>query len=193
MVPTLSGLTLAQAGQVISADHVDFSVSVAKPRPLVQRPGQRASSARAPSAGTSAKSGQVITVVVSEGPTTVAVPTTLVGEDCASATQSCCAVHLNARCPTSSEVISSTVAPGRVVRVRLGAQVNPARVPAHSTLLLVLSRGPATTTTTTTPSVTTTTTATGPTTTTTTTIPAAQQTTVPNVVGLTAGPRSTPR
>ena len=185
VVPTLSGLTLAQAGQVISADHVNFSVSVTRRAHSASVPANEIIS-QSPAAGTSAKSGQVITVVVSEGPMTVAVPATLVGDDCASATQKLLAVHLNARCPTSSEVISSTVAPGRVVRVRLGAQVNPTRVPAGSTLLLVLSRGPATTTTTT-PAVTTTSTPGGPTTTavtTTTTIPAAQATTMPNVVGL---------
>jgi beta-lactam-binding protein with PASTA domain len=182
VVPTLSGLTLAQAGGVITADHVDFSVSVTRRAHSATYPAGQIIS-QSPAAGTSAASGQVITVVVSRGPTTVAVPTTLLGEDCASATQKLLAVHLNARCPTSSEVISSTVAPGRVVRVRLGSQVNPTRVPAGSTLLLVLSRGPATTTTTA-PAVTTTTTATGPTTTTTTTIPAAQRTTMPNVVGL---------
>ncbi|HEV2428007.1 MAG TPA: PASTA domain-containing protein, partial [Acidimicrobiales bacterium] len=179
-VPTLVGLTVAQAGGVITADHVNFSVSVTSRAHSSSVPANQIIS-QTPAAGTAAKSGQVIDVIVSAGPTMVAVPANLVGQDCAGATQELLGLHLNARCPTSSEILSNAVAPGRVVRVRLGATVNPTRVPINSTLLLVLSRGPATTTTTTPP--TTTTTVVGPTTT--TTIPAADLTTVPNVVGLT--------
>ncbi|MGH9021095.1 MAG: PASTA domain-containing protein, partial [Acidimicrobiales bacterium] len=180
-VPSFEGLTVTQAGTVLTGDHDGFVISVT----AHARSSTVARSliiSQTPAAGTTGKPGLVISVTISDGPEMVTVPAGLVGEDCATATQALLGAHLNARCPSSAEVISATVPAGRVVRVRLGSVVNPHRVRRGATLLLVLSRGPATTTTTTTiPGGTTTTT---PGTTTTTTLAPGTEA-MPNVLGLT--------
>jgi serine/threonine protein kinase len=147
---------------------------------------------QSPVAGTSAKSGQVITVTLSDGPSLVRVPTNLVGEDCASASTQLAQRQLVGQCPSSAAVPSAVTPTGRIVRVLYKGKPVPATVPVHSTLILSLSTGsPATTTTTTTPtptSPTTTTTVSGTTSTTssttTTTTTAQPLITMPNVVGL---------
>ncbi|MFI5035156.1 MAG: protein kinase [Acidimicrobiales bacterium] len=172
-VPSLANLTVAQAGQVLKNDNYGFTLSVtghdrSSGVPLNQIISQ------SPAAGTTAKSGQVIDVTVSDGPSLVAVPRSVRGEDCATATAQLLALHLSARCPSSAAVASPSVPSGRVVRVVYGRRVNPASVPRGATLTLVLSTGSATTTTTTAG----TTTTTSPATTTTVVSEA-----MPNVVG----------
>lgn len=133
-----------------------------------------------PSAGTSAKSGQVISVVVSDGPTMVKLPTNLVGEDCVSATSQLLALHVTGSCPSNKSVASSTVATGHIVRVLYEKTVNPTSVPIRSLVTLVLSSGPGPGST---PSSTTTTTTPG-TTTTSTTVAGHGLRPVPNVIGM---------
>jgi len=135
--------------------------------------------AQTPVAGTVEKSGQVITVSVSNGVHVVKLPTKLVGEDCTTAEARLHALHVNATCPATKLVSSSVTPLGKIAKVvdRAGHVVTS--VPVNSTVILERSSGPAIVTTTTT------TTSTLPnTTTTTTTIPVAQRVAVPNVVGM---------
>jgi serine/threonine-protein kinase len=179
-VPNLIGLTLTQASSALVGD--GFTVTVNQ---RVHSTSVAANDivSQSPLADTSAKSGQVITVSVSEGPVLVTMPTNLLGETCVSATAQLSALHVIAQCPSSAEINSSTIALNGVVRVLYKKSVNPTSVPREATVVLSLSKGPAggTTTTTTTPTSGTTTTST--TTTTTTTIAGEGPRAVPNVVG----------
>jgi serine/threonine protein kinase len=168
-------------GFTVSANRHASSATIKKNGIIIQ----------SPVAGTSAKSGQVITVMVSDGPTLVKVPTNLVGEDCASASAQLTKLMLVGQCPSSAAVMSLVTPVGRIARVLYKGTVVPATVPAHSTLTLSLSTGnPATTTTPTTttpttPTTTTTVSGTTPSSTSTTTTTTAQPlTTMPNVVGM---------
>ena len=132
---------------------------------------------QSPSANTSAKSGQVISVTVSNGPEMVAIPAGVLGSDCAAATLALSRVHVTGQCPSSASIPSATVPAGRVARIVYGSQINPTSVPVGSTVTLALSTGPSTTTTTSPGGTTTTTTTTTPTS-------AADMVTMPNVVGM---------
>jgi beta-lactam-binding protein with PASTA domain len=106
-----------------------------------------------PASGASLKEGGLITVRLSQGAMPVAVPTSVIGVDCATATATLAHVGLVATCPLTVAVNSTTVPAGKVVKVFYGSQINPATVPKGSTVQLALSLGVSspTTTTTTTP------------------------------------------
>ncbi len=180
-VPSLTRVTLSQAKSLLSAD--GFTLSVNKHEPSATIPAGEISS-QTPAAGTSAKSGLVIYVTLSDGPALVTLPTNVVGEDCASATSQLAKLKITAQCPASAAIISKATPAGRVAKVLYRSTVNPIAVPVGSTMTLVLSLGPphvATTTTTTTSAPPPTTSA--PTTTTTTSAHGLRA--VPNVAGLT--------
>lgn len=157
-VPDLVGRSLTQASSATSATHFTLSVSG---RTHSDRVATGDVVSQSPVAGTSAKSGATITVVLSEGPTTLSLPTNLVGRGCAGATNELKALHVTATCPSADAVYSSSVAAGDVVRVLYKGTQNPLAVPQGASVVLVLSKGPnpattTTTTTTTTPTTTTT-------------------------------------
>ena len=106
--------------------------------------------AQSPVFNTQAKSGQVITVTVSDGVQTVRLPAHLIGESCNQATIQLVHLHLVVRCPASQMVSSATTPVGRIARVvnTAGAPITKAVV--HSTVILERSTGPAASTTTTT-------------------------------------------
>ena len=185
-VPSLVSLDYQQAAQVIRNDGFTLRVGAHAYSSSV-----RANTivSQSPPPGTREKAGHVISVTVSDGPRMVAVPTGLLGEDCATASARLQGAHLTGQCPSSDAVASATVLVGRVVRYRVGARVNPTSVPVGSIVTLVLSSGPpAASPTTTVPSVSTTTvppattTTTAPTTT--TTVAGEGPRPVPNVVGM---------
>ena len=171
-VPSLVGLSLTQASSKVKGD--GFTVTENQ---RVHSSSVAANDivSQSPLADSSAKSGQVIAVSVSEGPILVTMPTNLLGETCVNATTQLAALHVIAQCPSSAAIYSSTVALNGVARVLYGKSVNPSSVPREATVVLSLSKGPAvgTTTTTTTPT-------SG---TTTTTIAGEGPRAVPNVVG----------
>ena len=138
-VPSLSGLTIQQASTVVAPDGFTISQS-AKPVESATVPANEIVS-QSPAKGTSAKSGQVITVVLSAGPHLVTLPTSLIGEDCATATQKLSALHVSAQCPSSAQVASNTVPVGRVAEVIYNKTKNPLAVPKHATVTLALSSG----------------------------------------------------
>ncbi len=181
-VPSLTSLTLSEAATQLSADGFTVTANRHASSSTVKK---NAIISQSPAAGTSASSGQVITVTISDGPVMVTLPATLLGEDCGTATAQLAKLRVSAQCPSSAAVTSSTVPAGRVAKILYRGRTAPRAVPLHSTLVLALSRGAATTTTTTTVAPgTTTSTVAGPTTTlTTTTTVAPTLVTVPNVVG----------
>ncbi len=177
-VPSLVNVDYRQAANLLKGD--GFTLSVTGHQHSANVPANEIIS-QSPSAGSSAKSGLVITVVVSDGPVLVTMPANLIGEDCTTATSQLAALHVTALCPSSAAVPSATVAAGKVVRVTYHAAANPTSVPVNSTVTLVLSSGPpAGATTTTVPGATTTTVA--PTTTTTSAAQGLRP--VPNVLGM---------
>ncbi len=136
-VPTLVGLSVAQASSILTQDGYTLLVNhavVSAHVPLNDIATQ------SPAAGTSAKSGSVIGVNVSAGPTAVTLPAHLVGESCARATAQLTARHVVAHCPASRAIYSSTPR-GAVARVTYGATSNPLAVPRGATVTLVLSKG----------------------------------------------------
>jgi serine/threonine-protein kinase len=131
--------------------------------------------AQSPAFNTEAKSGQVVTVTVSDGTQTVRLPTTLVGETCKTAESQLTRLHLVARCPANQMVSSATTPVDRVARVVNSAGKSIASAAVHSTVILERSTGPVVSTTTSTVATTGTTT---------TTVPSAALVAVPNVVGM---------
>jgi serine/threonine-protein kinase len=183
-VPSLLGLSYAKASTKLVGD--DFTLSVTQRVHSSTVPVNDIVS-QTPLSGTSAKSGAVIEVSVSDGPVKVTLPTNLVGESCATATAELTSVHVKATCPTNEEIFSSATPVNDVARVLYHKSVNPPTVPLESTVILSVSKGPVGgTTTTSTTTTTTTTTSNGTTTsstTTTTAPPSGGLRAVPNVVG----------
>jgi beta-lactam-binding protein with PASTA domain len=179
-VPNLVGQTTKQASSAISSD--GFTLVVKDVNSATVPTNEIVS--QTPIAGAKAKSGSVIDVNVSKGPSVVTLPRSLIGETCNQAAAQLTALHVSSTCPASRRVYSNVIPANHVYRVLYGRTVNPLVVPKGASVILQRSKGtPVATTTTTAPATTTTTAPTG-TTTTTTTMPASTGTVaVPNVVG----------
>ena len=145
-VPSLVGQTVTQAGQVLSSDGFGFTLTVAHHHRSVGVALNHIIS-QTPAAGTAEKSGQVIDVTVSDGPVLEAIPHSILGETCATATAKLLRLHVSAQCPASAEVVDPSVAANTVVRVLYKGHANPATVPRGAAVTLVLSQAGATTTT----------------------------------------------
>ena len=169
-VPSLVGLTKAQALSLLSSDN--FSLTINAHAPSATVPANDIVSQR-PSADTSLKSGGVVYVTISTGPNTTTLPLGLVGSTCVIDTQKLKTIGITAECPSTDDAYSGSVPAGRVAFVVSGTKKNPSAVPVGSTVILQISKGPAPVTTTTKPG----------TTTTTTTIAGEGPRAVPNVVG----------
>jgi eukaryotic-like serine/threonine-protein kinase len=126
-----------------------------------------------PAFNTDAKSGQVITVTVSDGPQSVRLPP-VIGTTCHSAEPKFVRLDLKVSCPANEMVSSATVPIGSIARVVNAAGKSITTATVHSTVILERSTGPAV-------AVTTTTVATSVTT---TTVAPATLVAVPNVVGM---------
>lgn len=182
-VPSLTGVTIKEAQSLLGGD--GFTLTVTQHHSSASIPAGEIIS-QSPAAGASGKSGLVITVVTSDGPSMVTMPTNLVGEDCATATAQLAKLKVTAQCPSSAEVRSKVIAAGRIAKVLYHSTANPIAVPSGATVTLAVSKGPpVSSTTTTTPAATTSSTSTTSTTSTTTTTLAHPLRAVPNVAGLT--------
>jgi eukaryotic-like serine/threonine-protein kinase len=178
-VPNLVGQTTKQASSAISSD--GFTLDVTDVNSATVPINEIVS--QTPIAGATAKSGSVIDVNVSKGPSVVTLPRSLVGETCNQAAAKLTTLHVSSTCPASRRIYSNVIPVNHVARVLYERSVNPLVVPKGATVILQRSKGtPATTTTTTTPATTTTTKPTSGTTTTTTTVATGPRA-VPNVVG----------
>ncbi len=177
-VPNLVGQTTKQASTAIATD--GFTLDVKDVNSATVPTDEIVS--QTPIAGASAKSGSVIDVNVSEGPSVVTLPRSLIGETCNQAAAQLTALHVKSTCPANRRIASNVIPVNHVFRVLYDGRANPLAVPKGAAVILERSSGTPATTTTTSP-VTTTTAPTG-TTTTTTTMPATTGTVaVPNVVG----------
>jgi len=163
-VPSLEGLTLTQAAPVLKED--GFTLTVDHEVNSSTVPANTIIS-QDPAKGTNAKSGLDIVVTVSKGSALVTLPTSLIGETCATATAKLHTLKVTAKCPASSEVASTRTPAGLVAEVVYGNTKNPLSVPVDSTVVLALSTG-----------------ASSGAPTTTTTVASAALRTVPNVVGM---------
>ena len=179
VVPQLTDLTFPEASQLLKGD--GFTLTINQHAISQTVPANHIVS-QSPAAGTKSKSGLDITVTISSGPTLVAVPTGLIGHNCATDTAKLAVAKLSAQCPTSEAIPSATVPQGFVAEVLYHTTKNPTSVPKGSTVILALSTGPSTTTTTS--STATTTTTTPGATTTTTTLAGEGLRAMPNVVGM---------
>jgi serine/threonine protein kinase len=179
-VPNLVGQTTKQASTAIASD--GFTLVVKDVNSATVPTNEIVS--QTPVAGAKAKSGSLIDVNVSKGPSIVTLPRSLVGETCNQAAAQLTALHVSSTCPANRRIASNVIPVNHVLRVLYDGRANPLVVPKGATVILERSSGtPASTTTTTAPASTTTTSPTG-TTTTTTTMPASTGTVaVPNVVG----------
>jgi serine/threonine-protein kinase len=133
--PTLTSLTVAQARTQLAKVHMD----------LAQGPPAKSISVGAgdivsqtPKAGVSAKEGTTVTVVVSDGPPNVTVPS-LAGMTCAQATTALQAAHFKSVCAPGA--YNNNVATGVLDLWSIGSTQNPTKAPYGSTITLVPSLG----------------------------------------------------
>ena len=166
-MPTVTGLTQQAALDALTPIKVTLKITGHSYSTTIQE-GLIATQSVA--AGSTIKEGAEVEATVSQGAAPVAIPTSVIGSDCATATAKLQALGVTATCPSSAAVVSSTVAKGHVVRVRYNGTLNPPSVPTGATVILVLSAGPTA----------------GPTTTTTTTVPPSghEPRIMPNLVGM---------
>jgi eukaryotic-like serine/threonine-protein kinase len=157
-VPSLVNLKLSQASTLLKSD--GFTLTVESPETSATVPKNEIAY-QSPAAGTVGKSGAVITVRVSAGPNMEALPTNLLGRECAGDTAILKRHSVTATCPQSKAIASTRYATGRVAAILYGRTTNPVAVPPGSSVILELSTGPGpssptTTSTTSTPTTTTT-------------------------------------
>jgi hypothetical protein len=170
-VPSLVNLKLSQASSLLKSD--GFTLTVESPETSATVPKDEIMS-QSPAPGTVGKSGAVITVRVSDGPNMVALPTNLLGRECAGDTTILHRHAITATCPADKAIGSTRFASGLVAAVLYQHTTNPVAVPKGASVILELSSGPGPTTTTTAP----------PPPTTTTTLAGQGLRAVPDVVGL---------
>jgi serine/threonine-protein kinase len=137
-VPSVLGLTQQQALSLVSDSNFKLEITGRSFSTTVDD-GKIAS--QTPDAGTSLQEGESLSVTISQGAPPVAIPTNIIGMDCAAATQALEKVGLKADCPTSAAIKSTKVRAGRVIKVTYESQTNPASVPKGATVTLVLSLG----------------------------------------------------
>ncbi len=137
-VPSVLGLTQQQALSVVSDSNFKLEIT-GRSFSTTVNDGMIAS--QTPDAGTSLQEGEPLRVTISQGAPPVAIPTSIIGMDCASATQTLARVGLKAACPSSAAVKSTKVPAGHVIKVMYDSQTNPASVSKGATVTLVLSLG----------------------------------------------------
>ena len=179
LVPDLTHMTLQQASQTLSTDHLTATVTSHQSSSTVPS-GQIIS--QLPLAGASVRSGSAVQIVVSSGVAPVTLPTNLVGKTCAAATAQLTALKLTATC--NQTVASSRTPSGFVAEVLYHATKNPLAVPVGAKVDLVISSGASATTTTAGTTTTTTPSTTTSAPTTTTTLAGQGLRPMPNVVGM---------
>ena len=133
-VPSLEGLTLTQAAPVLKED--GFTLTVDHEVNSSTVPANTIIS-QDPAKGTNAKSGLDIVVTDSKGSALVTLPTSLIGETCATATAKLHTLKVTAKCPASSEVASTRTPAGLVAEV-----VQPRPRPEPNLILRVAGNEP---------------------------------------------------
>ena len=137
-VPTITGLTVAQARQSVAKDR--FSVVTQAPvSSITVKAGLIVS--QDPSAGSDLKQGSAVNVEVSKGLPIESVPS-LGGLGCAGATRLLAVNHLAGSCPAAVAAYSSSVPTGQVINWSDNGKLDPAHAPYGSAVLIALSKGP---------------------------------------------------
>lgn len=137
-VPSVLGLTQQQALSLVSDSNFKLEIT-GRSFSTTVNDGMIAS--QTPVAGTSLQEGESLRVTISQGAPPVAIPTSIIGMDCASATQTLAGVGLKADCPSSAAVKSTKVPAGHVIKIMFDSQTNPASVFKGATVTLVVSLG----------------------------------------------------
>ncbi len=135
-VPAMSGLSLTAAESAASKVHMNVRASDTKVQSISIATGDIV--AQSPAAGSSQKQGTTVTVVLSDGPPNVTVPS-LTGMTCAVATTTLEAAHFKAVCAPPR--YDNTTPAGELVLWSIGATANPTMAPYGSTITLVPSQG----------------------------------------------------
>jgi eukaryotic-like serine/threonine-protein kinase len=138
-VPTLTGMTVAEASTALAKDHFSV-VTQAEVSSITLKPGLIVR--QDPSAGSSLKQGSLVEVEVSKG-LPIETVQSLSGLNCDGATRLLKVSHLKGQCPATSAVYSSTVQTGQVISWSYGSVVDATHAPYGSTILIALSKGPA--------------------------------------------------
>ena len=133
--PTLANLTVAEARTSLAKVHM----TLAEGRPIKSiTVGSGDIVLQSPKAGVTAKEGTTVTVVVSDGPPNVTVPS-LAGMTCAQATNALAAAHFKSVCGPGA--YNNNVVAGVLDIWTIGSTQNPTMAPYGATITLVPSLG----------------------------------------------------
>jgi eukaryotic-like serine/threonine-protein kinase len=135
-VPALTGLSVEAAESAASKVHMNVHPSATRVQSITVVSGDIV--AQNPAAGSSQKEGTTVTVVLSNGPPNVTVPS-LTGMTCAEATTTLEAAHFKAVC-APPRYDNSTPA-GQLILWSIGSTANPTKALYGSTITLVPSQG----------------------------------------------------
>jgi len=133
--PALSNLTVAEARTSLAKVHMTLAEGTPVKSITV---GSGHIVSQNPKAGVSVKEGTHVTVVVSDGPPDVTVPS-LSGMTCAQATQALAAAHFKSVCAPGA--YNNNVNAGVLVLWSIGSTQNPTKAPYGSIIALVPSLG----------------------------------------------------
>jgi eukaryotic-like serine/threonine-protein kinase len=133
--PSLAGMTVAQARTSLDKVHMNLAEG-APVKSITIGAGHVVS--QTPKATTSLKQGSTVTVVVSDGPPDVSVPS-LTGMTCAQATATLQSAHFASVCAPGT--YSDSVPAGVLVIWSINSTQNPSRAPYGATITLVPSLG----------------------------------------------------
>jgi serine/threonine-protein kinase len=133
--PALANLTVAQARTSLAKVHMNL----AEGRPIKSiTVGSGDIVSQSPKAGVSVKEGSTVTVVVSDGPPNVTVPS-LAGMTCAQASTALTAAHFKSVCAPGA--YNNNVQAGVLDIWTIGSTQNPTKAPYGATITLVPSLG----------------------------------------------------
>jgi serine/threonine-protein kinase len=137
-VPSITGLTVAEARQSLAKDHFTLialtpvaSITVKAGRIVLQDP----------SAGGRLKQGSAVNVTVSKGLPIESVPS-LAGLGCAGATRLLAVNHLKGLCPSAAAGYSDSVPIGQVINWSYNNKLDATHAPYGAAVLIALSKGP---------------------------------------------------
>jgi serine/threonine-protein kinase len=135
-VPALTGLSLDAARSEVAKVHMNLQASESRVHSITVASGDVV--AQSPTAGMSQKEGSTVTVVLSNGPPDVSIPS-LTGMTCAEATTALEAAHFKAVCAPPR--YDNTTPAGQLVLWSIGSTANPTTALYGSTITLVPSQG----------------------------------------------------
>ncbi|MGH9046898.1 MAG: PASTA domain-containing protein, partial [Acidimicrobiales bacterium] len=137
-VPSVTGMTLAQARQAVAKDKFTVVTTPAVTSVSV-KPGQVVR--QDPAAGSSLKQGSALNVTLSSGLPAETIPS-LKGLGCNGAKRLLAVSHLKGSCPASTAGYSASVPVGQIINWSYGNKLDAKHAPYGATVLIALSKGP---------------------------------------------------